>query len=83
MQSQALERFLGRLEGIMEANNLAGGLIHSAYARGMRERNMSYCYVDDRVKGAGRLQKVLAGLLEDYFKAFPDAVRPIYSFRSR
>ena len=75
------EEYLERLNAIMEKFDLDGGFLHSTYERGINTENLTPCYVDARVKNSRKLGKELAILLDDYFEEFPEAKRPLYSYK--
>lgn len=75
------EKYINRLNDIMTRNKLDGGFLHSTYERGITTGNFTPCYVDSRVKNSSKVRRELAGLLDDYFADFPEAKKPLYSYK--
>jgi len=67
------EQYAARLEEIFKKYDLDGGMIHSAYERGIQTENFSSCYIDSRVKNSKKISTELAILLDYYFQDFPNA----------
>lgn len=75
------EGYSERLSAVFKKFDLMGGLLHSAYQTGIETENFNCCYVDDRIQNGKKIRKDLSGILDDYFKDFPNATKPLYSYK--
>lgn len=83
MLNNGIKFYTEWLDRIMEKYGLKDGLIHSTYKNAMENKNLNHCYIGDRVtvkNNKKQFRKELAELLDTYFKEFPEAIKPFYSY---
>ena len=73
------EYYIDLLEKIFFKYNLSGSLLEKTYTDGIKDNDLTCCYVDGRVKDSNKLRKELNKVTGDFLKDYPETIRPLYS----
>lgn len=73
------EQYIDLLEKIFFKYDMSGSLLEKTYTDGIRNNDLTCCYVDGRIKNNKKLRKELKEVTEDFLKDYPEAIRPLYS----
>ena len=73
------EQYIDLLEKIFFKYNMSGSLLEKAYTDGIKNNDLTCCYVDGRIKNSKKLRKELKEVTEEFLKDYPEAIRPLYS----
>ena len=71
--------YVDLIEKIYFKYNLSGSLIEKTYIEGISNNDLTCCYVDGRIKKSKELRRELTSVLNDFFKEYPDTIKPLYS----
>lgn len=71
--------YIDRLEKIFFKYGLEGSLLEKNYTDGIRNNDLTCCYIDGRIKNSSKLRKELKSVLEQFLTDFPKAKRPFYT----
>lgn len=73
------EQYIEWIEKVFYKYNLSGSLLEKTYTDGVKNNDLTCCYVDGRIKNSKKLRKELNEIVEKFLEDYPEATKPLYS----
>lgn len=73
------EQYINQLEKIFFKYNMSGSLLEKTYIDGIKNNNMTCCYIDGRIKNSKKLNQELRNVIEEFVKDYPKTIKSLYS----
>lgn len=72
------EQYIEWIEKVFYKYNLSGSLLEKTYTDGVKNNDLTCCYVDGRIKSSKKLRKELNEIVGKFLEDYPEATRPLY-----
>lgn len=78
MLKKTKEQYINMVEKIFFKYNMSGSLLEKTYINGIKNSDLTCCYVDGRIKNSKRLRKNLNEVIRGFLQEYPETIKPLY-----
>lgn len=72
------EQYINLIEKIFYKYNMSGSLLEKTYIEGIRNNNLTCCYVDNRIRKSTGLRKELREVIVEFVEDYSEIIKPLY-----